>query len=152
VTTSTRSSGPNVHGIAIILWLRDVLRTEAFYPRHVGLHFTRDIGEDGSPWLLAKIGSEVELLVFAGEPKPGNTPAIVFGLPDGGIETVVASLAAAGVEIVTPVSEAPGGWSAEFRDPDGVVMAFFQAGELPKAAGDPAGAMTRARRGAPDGK
>lgn len=37
--------------------------------------------------------------------------------------------------IVTPVSEAPRGWSVEFRDPDGVVMAFFQAGELPKVAG-----------------
>jgi glyoxylase I family protein len=45
---------------------------------------------------------------------------------------VVASLAAAGVEIVTPVSEAPGGWSADFRDPEGHLMSFFQDAALPK--------------------
>ena len=69
--------------------------------------------------LLAKIGNEVEFLRFPGEPQPRNTPAIVFGLAEGGIDTIVAALAQAGVEIVTPVSEAPGGWSANFLDPDG---------------------------------
>ena len=102
---------PKLNGIAIILWVRDVHRTQQFYTRHLGIQFTRNPGDDGSEWLLAKIGTEIELLVFPGEPKPGNSPGIVFGLTDGGIETVVASLAAAGVEIVTPVSEAPGGSS-----------------------------------------
>lgn len=121
-----------LNGIAFILWVRDVPRTEEFYTRHFGISFTRNPGEDGSIWLLAKIGTEVEMLVFPGDPKPGNTPAIVFGLADGGIDTLVASLAAAGVEIVTPVSEAPGGWSAEFKDPDGHVMAFFQDQKFPR--------------------
>ena len=125
---------PKLHGIAFILWVRDVSRTERFYGSHLGIRFTRNSGEDGSPWLLARIGAEVEMLVFQGDPRPGNTPGIVFGLAEGGIETIVASLAAAGVEIVTPVSEAPGGWSAEFRDPDGHVMAFFQDQALPRAA------------------
>src|SRR5690349_22467444 len=56
-------------------------------------------------------------------PKPGNTPNVVFNLPDGGIDTVIASFATAGIEIVTPVSEAPGGWFADFRDPDGHIDA-----------------------------
>jgi glyoxylase I family protein len=123
---------PKLNGIAIILYVRDVSRTEQFYTRHLGIQFTRNSGEDGSVWLLAKIGKEVELLAFQGDPKPGNTPGIVFGLAEGGIETMVASLAAAGVEIVTPVSEAPGGWSSEFKDPDGHVMSVFQDQALPR--------------------
>jgi glyoxylase I family protein len=128
---------PKLDSIAFILLVRDVLRTESFYTKHVGVQFTRNTGEDGSVWLLAKIRDGIEMLVFPGDPKPGNTPGIVFGLAEGGIETFVASLAAASVEIVTPVSEAPGGWSAEFKDPDGHVMAFFQDQALPKTLPKP---------------
>ena len=124
---------PKFNGIAFILNVRDVLRTERFYGEHLGIKFTRNTEEDGSIWLLAKIGAETEMLVFPGDPKPGNTPSIVFGLAQGGIETLVESLAAAGIEIVTPVSEAPGGWSADFRDADGHIMSFFQSADLPKA-------------------
>jgi glyoxylase I family protein len=120
-----------IDSIAIILNVRDVLETERFYTEHLGIDFSRQAEEDGSVWLLAKIGNETELLVFPGDPQPGNTPGIVFGLAEGGIETVVTTLAAAGVEIVTPVSEAPGGWSADFRDPDGHVISFYQAESLP---------------------
>lgn len=122
----------NLNSIAFILYVSDVERTERFYSEHLGIRFARNMEEDGSIWLLAKLGNETEMLVFPGEPKPGNTPGIVFGLADGGIETVVASMAAADVEIITPVSEAPGGWSADFRDPDGHVMSFFQQESLPK--------------------
>jgi len=118
--------------MAFILYVRDVSRTERFFTEHLGIQFARNPGDDGSLWLLAKIGTEVEMLVFAGDPQPGNTPGIVFGLGEGGIETVVASLASAGVEIVTPVSEAPGGWSADFKDPDGHVLSFYQDESLPK--------------------
>lgn len=83
-----------------------------------------------------RIGNEVELLVFPGDPQPGNTPGIVFGLAEGGIDTVVASLAAAGVDIVTPVTEAPGGWSADFKDPDGHVISFFQSEALPRVCAE----------------
>lgn len=123
---------PRFDSLAFFLSVRDVLATEQFYTEHLGIDFVRNTEEDGSTWLLAKIGSAVEMLVFPGDPQPGNTPIIVFGLADGGIETLVASLAAAGVEIVTPVTEAPGGWSAEFRDPDGHVMSFFQDQALPR--------------------
>ncbi|HLU24424.1 MAG TPA: VOC family protein [Longimicrobiales bacterium] len=118
--------------MAFILIVRDVEATERFYTEHLGIRFDRNVEEDGTIWLLARIGSEVELLAFPGDPQPGNTPGIVFGLADGGIDTVVASLAAAGVEIVTPVTEAPGGWSASFRDPDGHEISLFQSEALPR--------------------
>ena len=119
------------HGISIIFNVADVDRTERFYRRHLGLDFARNAEEDGSVWLLAKLAQDTELVVFAGEPQPGNTPLVVFGLPEGGIESFVESLAAAGVEIVTPVSEAPGGWSADFLDPDGQTVAVYQEDGLP---------------------
>ena len=50
--------------------------------------------------------------------------------PGALVEAAVASLAQAGVEIVTPVSEAPGGWSAEFKDPDGHLLALYQTADL----------------------
>lgn len=129
---------PKFDSIAFILNVRDVLQTERFYTEHLGIEFSRNTEEDGSLWLLAKIGSETEMLVFPGDPQPGNTPGIVFGLAEGGIETLVTSLGAAGVEIVTPVSEAPGGWSADFRDPDGHVISFYQADGLPRVLPPPA--------------
>jgi len=124
---------PKFDSMAFVLSARDVQATERFYTEHLGIQFMRNTEEDGSVWLLAKIGNEVEMLVFPGDPQPGNTPAIVFGLAEGGIDTLVASLAAAGVEIVTPVSEAPGGWSADFRDPDGHIVSFYQPEALPRA-------------------
>ena len=55
-----------------------------------------------------------------------------LALGKGGIDSMVASLAAAGVEIVTPVSEAPGGWSAELKDPDGHILSLYQDASLPR--------------------
>lgn len=119
--------------IAVIFTVADVDRTEAFYREHLGLEFERV--ESGGPegtFLTTKIGSETELMVFAGDPKPGNTPGVVFNLTSGGLDTLIERLAAAGVEIVTPVSEAPGGWYADLRDPDGQTISFFQPGEKPR--------------------
>ena len=73
-----------------------------------------------------------EILFFEGEAEPGGSPQIVFGLEEGGIETIAEGLAELGAQLVTPVSEAPGGWSMEFKDPDGHPLAFFQAESLPK--------------------
>ena len=126
---------PRIDRVAIVFNAADLDRTERFYSQHLGLAFDRIPDEHGGAFLLTKIGNEVELMVFPGEPKPGNTPIVVFGLPDGGIDTLVESLAAAGVEIVTPVSEAPGGWSGDFLDPDGQLISLYQAGEVPKTLG-----------------
>lgn len=122
------------HGITIVFNVADIDRTERFYREHLGIDFARDTEEDGSVWLLARLAQDTELIVFRGEPQPGNTPLVVFGLPEGGIETFVEKLALAGVEIVTPVSEAPGGWSADFRDPDGQTVAVYQERSLPMRA------------------
>lgn len=46
---------------------------------------------------------------------------------------MVANLAAKGVTIVTPVSEAPGGWSADFADPDGFSLGLWQPGDKPRS-------------------
>ncbi|AOF92109.1 MULTISPECIES: VOC family protein [Rhizobiaceae] len=123
----------NFNGVTIIFNVADIERTRAFYRDHLGIQFERYDEEDGSAYLMTKIGQEVDLMVFKGDPKPGNTPNVVFGLADGGIDTLIERLASAGVEIVTPVSEAPGGWFADFRDPDGQIVSFYQAGEMPRA-------------------
>lgn len=136
---------PRFDSFAIVLSVRDVQATERFYKENLGVEFERHTEEDGSIWLMAKLGREVDLMAFPGDPQPGNTPGIVFGLADGGIETFVASLAAAGVEIVTPVSEAPGGWSADFRDPDGHTLSLYQSESQPLGSGDMAVVETDAR-------
>jgi predicted enzyme related to lactoylglutathione lyase len=69
---------------------------------------------------------------LVGEAPRGGTPQVVFGLAKGGIDGMVASLAAAGVELVTAVTEAPGGWSAQFKDPEGHILAFYQPEALPR--------------------
>lgn len=123
----------NFNGVTIIFNVADIERTRTFYREHLGIVFERYDEEDGSAYLMTKIGQEVDLMVFKGDPKPGNTPNVVFGLADGGIDTLIERLATAGVEIVTPVSEAPGGWFADFRDPDGQIVSFYQAADLPRA-------------------
>lgn len=121
-----------LNGIALALYVEDVLRTERFYADHLNIAFERNQEADDVIWLSAIVGNETEMLVFAGNPNPGNSPSIVFGLAEGGIETVVASLEDADVEIVSPVTAAPGGWSADFKDPDGHTISLFQDGSLPK--------------------
>jgi glyoxylase I family protein len=118
--------------VTIVFTVADIHRTERFYREHLGFAFERMADEHGGAFLATKVGNDVDLMVFPGDPKPGNTPGVVFSLPDGGIDTLIETLAAAGVEIVTPVSEAPGGWYGDFRDPDGQIISFFQAAELPR--------------------
>jgi glyoxylase I family protein len=117
----------------IFFWVADIARTERFYRETVGLEIKR-MGDDGagSDWLQASTAGGLDLIFFRGEPKPGNTPILVFDLTDGGIDALVAGLAAAGAAIVTPVSHAPGGWSAEFADPDGHVLSMYQSAERPR--------------------
>jgi glyoxylase I family protein len=127
---------PRFDRVTIVFNVKDLDRTERFYSEHLGFKFEH--GQDeygGTAFLSTKVGNDVELLVFPGDPRPGNTPGVVFSLGDGGIDTLVENLAAKGIEIVTPVSEAPGGWYSDFRDPDGQVISLFQAGELPKTLG-----------------
>lgn len=118
---------------AVCYYVDDVGRTETFYRDVLGLAVQRmeDDGE-GNPWLTATTANGVELIFIKQESRPGNTPIVVFEVADGGIDDIVAGLADKGVTIVTPVSHAPGGWSAEFEDPQGHVLSMYQSAEKPR--------------------
>jgi predicted enzyme related to lactoylglutathione lyase len=113
--------------IAVIFMVQSLERTSKFYTDAVGLTL-----ESKEGYLLAKLPNGTELLFFEGEAARGTSPQVVFGLDDGGIDTAAEALAAQGVQLLTPVTEAPGGWSLEFKDPDGHPLAFFQDQSLPR--------------------
>lgn len=118
--------------VSIVFYVADIARTEAFYNETLGLQLERMEGAEPY-WLQASIENGPDLIFFEMDGVRGNTPAIVFELDEGGIDDVVAELAEKGVNIVTPVSEAPGGWSADFLDPDGFGLGLWQSGELPRS-------------------
>ena len=117
---------------AICYYISDLDKTQAFYRDTLGINIQR-MEEDGEGWLLAKTANDIELLFFKQESKPGNSPIIVFELADGGIDDVVETLATKGVTIVTPVSHAPGGWSAEIADPDNHQISMYQSSDVPRS-------------------
>jgi glyoxylase I family protein len=124
---------PNPRIGAICYYVTRIERTEAFYRDVIGLDIQR-MGDDGSghQWLMARIADNVELIFFQKDSRAGDSPIIVFALPEGGIDSVIENLAAKGATIVTPVSEAPGGWSGEFADPDGHVISLYQSESVPR--------------------
>ena len=119
----------------ICYYVSNIDKTEAFYRDVMGLDVQRMEGDadTGGDWLLANTANGVDLIFFAMESRPGNSPIIVFDVPDGGIDDIVSTLADKGVTIVTPVSHAPGGWSSEFADPDGHVISMYQSAEVPRS-------------------
>jgi glyoxylase I family protein len=118
---------------AVCYYVNDVDRTEAFYRDVLGLAVQRmDDDGHGNPWLTAKTANDVELIFIKQESRPGNTPIVVFEIAKGGIDDMVSELAGKGVTIVTPVSHAPGGWSAEFKDPEGHVLSMYQSEDKPR--------------------
>lgn len=118
---------PHVTDVAIIFLVKNLERTSQFYATAIGLELKE---LDGYRQVTMPNGTEI--LFFEGEAEPGGSPQIVFGLDRGGIDTIAESLAELGAQLVTPVSEAPGGWSMEFKDPDGHPLAFFQLESLPR--------------------
>ncbi len=116
---------------SIVYYVSDIARTEAFYTQTLGLTLERQEGADPY-WLSGRLGHGLELVFFQMEGTRGNTPALVFDLAEGGIDDIVAELAEQGVTIVTPVSEAPGGWSADFLDPDGFGLGLYHADDKPR--------------------
>lgn len=113
----------------------DIERTEKFYRNAIGLT-VQNMGDDGSgnDWLLASTAGNLDLLFFKTESRAGNSPIIVFDLEDGGIDTIISALEDKGVVIASPVSLAPGGWSAEVLDPDGHTISMYQAEDKPREA------------------
>jgi glyoxylase I family protein len=117
---------------SIVFYVSDIARTEAFYNETLDMGLERMEGAEPF-WLQGRLESGLDLVFFEMEGKRGDTPALVFDVTEGGIDDVVADLVAKGVTIVTPVSEAPGGWSADFLDPDGFGLGLWQAEQLPRS-------------------
>jgi predicted enzyme related to lactoylglutathione lyase len=116
---------------SIVFYVSDIARTENFYSSTLGLDLERMEGAEPF-WLQGRLDNGLELIFFEMEGVRGNTPAVIFDVTEGGIDDIVAELAEKGVTIVTPVSQAPGGWSADFLDPDGFGLGLWQSGELPR--------------------
>lgn len=123
---------PKPHRASIVFYVSDIARTEAFYNDVLGLDLIRQEGAEPF-WLQATLDRGLEIVFFEMPAERGNTPALVFDLTEGGIDDVVAALAEKGVTIVTPVAEAPGGWSADFVDPDGFGLGLYQAADKPRS-------------------
>src|SRR5690606_12832002 len=102
-------------------------RTQRFYAETLGIELTLDDG-----FLSGRLANGTELVFFEGEAVRGTSPQVVFGLDEGGIDTAVEALVERGVQVLTPVTEAPGGWSVEFKDPDDHPLAFYQSEALPR--------------------
>lgn len=117
---------------SIVFYVSDIKRTETFYSQTLGLDLERMEGAEPF-WLQGHLPGGPDLLFFEMEGNRGNTPAVVFDIGDGAIDDIVAELSSKGVTIVTPVSEAPGGWSADFLDPDGFGLGLWQSEEFPRS-------------------
>ncbi len=117
---------------SIVFYVSDIGRTETFYNETFNLVLERMEGTEPY-WLQGVLENGLELIFFQQEAVRGNTPSIVFTMPEGGIDDVIADLTTKGVTIVTPVSEAPGGWSAEFVDPDGFGIGLWQSEDFPRS-------------------
>jgi predicted enzyme related to lactoylglutathione lyase len=110
---------------AIVFFVRVLDRAVGFYRDTLGLPVNEIDGHDG-PFALAELG-DMTLVFIQRDAKAGDSPVVVFSL-DGGIDDYAEALAAKGVEIVVPVSEAPdGGLTLDFVDPDGNMLSLYQS-------------------------
>lgn len=116
----------------VVFNVNDIDRTQLFYHKILGIKLERQPGGDEGDWLLGVLENGVQLIFFEGEESIGRSPVIVFELEEGYIDRVVEEMAKEGADIVTPVTEAPGGWSADFRDPDGHPLSLYQSEKLPR--------------------
>ena len=115
---------------AIVFFVGVLERSLAFYRDTLGLPVQAMDGHDG-PFGLGQLG-ELTLVFIARPARAGDSPVVVFNL-DGGIDDYAEALAARGVEIVVPVSEAPdGGLTLDFVDPDRNALSLYQPAGAPR--------------------
>ncbi|MEZ0469393.1 VOC family protein [Luteimonas salinilitoris] len=115
----------------VVFFVSRLERSIAFYRDTLGLEVAPMDGHDG-PFAVAQAGP-VSLVFIQREARAGETPIAVFSLA-GGIDDCAQALAAKGVEIVVPVSEAPdGGLALDFLDPDGNVLSLYQPAGAPRS-------------------
>lgn len=115
----------------VVFFVSSLERSIAFYRDTLGLEVAPMDSHDG-PIAIAQAGP-VSLVFIQRKARAGETPIPVFSL-EGGIDDCAQALAAKGVEIVVPVSEAPdGGLSLDFLDPDGNVLSLYQPAGAPRS-------------------
>ena len=121
---------------ALVFYVTDLSRTEQFYRDVLHLAVERAPSDGGHPATsTAEAGALSLVFIEDADQAPGRSPVVVFGL-EGGIEDAVDALVRQNVEIVTPISEAPdGGLTADFADPDGHTLSFYQSDGLSRRAG-----------------
>ncbi|WP_411835016.1 VOC family protein [Pseudoxanthomonas mexicana] len=108
----------------VVFFVASLERSVSFYRDTLGLSVERMDGHDG-PFATAQAGP-VSMVFIERPARAGESPVVVFSM-DAGIDDCAEALAAQGVEIVVPVSEAPdGGLSLDFIDPDGCVLSLYQ--------------------------
>ena len=122
---------------AIVFSVKDISRTEKFYRDVLGLKTELrvdryDADHPEEKMLIADVGG-TPLIFFQRDDKPGKSPVVVFGL-EKGIDDVMEDLAGKGAQIVQQVSEAPGGWSFDFTDPDQHMLSYYQSNKNPRRA------------------
>ncbi len=123
---------PKPQRASIVFYVADIARTEKFYTEVLGIELSRMEGAEPY-WLQGQLDQGLGIIFFEMEAARGSSPALIFELPDGGIDDIVAGLVEQGVTIVTPVSEAPGGWSADFLDPDGFGLGLWSPADKPRS-------------------
>jgi predicted enzyme related to lactoylglutathione lyase len=115
---------------AIVFFVGVLARAVDFYRDTLGLPVNEIDGHDG-PFAIAELG-DLSLIFIPRPAKAGDSPVVVFAL-DGGIDDYAEALAAKGVEIVVPVSEAPdGGLTLDFVDPDRNLLSLYQPPGAPR--------------------
>ena len=115
---------------AVVFFVSNLERSLAFYRDTLGLPVDAADGHDG-PYGIGQVGA-MHVVLIVREARIGESPIIVFSL-DGGIDDYAEALAARGVEIVVPVSEAPdGGLTLDFVDPDRNVWSLYQPAGAPR--------------------
>lgn len=125
--------------IVVPLVVSNQTKSLEFYTEKVGLEKKTDQGQPGGPrWVTVGLkGQPLEITLWqAGAPSdpsqkeyakqwaPGKTPPILIRVPD--CKKAYEELRGRGVEFVTPAMEAPWGWVAVFRDPDGNLVSLSQ--------------------------
>lgn len=115
---------------AIVFFVAVLDRAVDFYRDTLGLPVNTIDGHDG-PFAMADVG-DLSLVFLRRDARAGDSPVVVFAL-DGGIDDYAEALAAKGVEIVVPVSEAPdGGLTLDFLDPDRNLLSLYQPQGAPR--------------------
>lgn len=115
---------------AVVFFVTSLERSLAFYRDTLGLPVEAVEGHDG-PYGMGQFGEMVVVLIQQ-QVRIGDSPVVVFML-DGGIDDYAEALAARGVEIVVPVSEAPsGGLTLDFVDPDRNMLSLYQPAGAPR--------------------